>query len=370
MISPHSIELDLTIARTRAVLSIVALVSVYVDPTVPHLTPWMTLTGGPFAIDRYALAMFCIHFAYSLAVFVVTARRRALPNLMHATKTLDIIFAVLIATFTEGATSPSYVFFTFAVIAVGCREGFRSTLLVTAASVVLYFGLILLSSAAESWSYLMRPVYLAITAYLIGFLAQERADFENRIATLEAAAERQEIARALHDGYVQSLAGVNLRLESCRELARRNATDEMLLHLTELQAGVAREYDALRVYVRRLADIEPGRTVHQSNEDTRVTLRVDVTTDAALVQQLLHIALEGIRNVVRHADAATANVRIEQDDEGIRVSIEDDGHGFGKQADAPWSIASRVAECGGRIRIHGAARGARLEIDVPAGTRS
>ena len=64
----------------------------------------------------------------------------------------------------------------------------------------------------------MRAVYLAIAGYLIGFFSQQRALFEAEVRELETRAERQSIARSLHDGYVQALAGVNLRLETCRAL--------------------------------------------------------------------------------------------------------------------------------------------------------
>ena len=51
---------------------------------------------------------------------------------------------------------------------------------------------------------------------------------ESRIRELESASQRERIARSLHDGYMQALAGVNLRLETCRELLRRGR--HALLH--------------------------------------------------------------------------------------------------------------------------------------------
>src|SRR5438445_4714381 len=102
----------------------------------------------------------------------------------------------------------------------------------------------------------MRPVYLAITGYLVGYLGEQRLTLESRVRDLEAAAERERIARSLHDGYVQALAGVNLRLETCRALLGRNRPQDALSEITDLQTGVAREYDAVRTYLRSLAGID------------------------------------------------------------------------------------------------------------------
>jgi len=41
------------IARCRLVLSLVAIVAVYVDPTAPTLMPWLHLTGGGFGISQF-----------------------------------------------------------------------------------------------------------------------------------------------------------------------------------------------------------------------------------------------------------------------------------------------------------------------------
>src|ERR1700704_2516516 len=102
----------------------------------------------------------------------------------------------------------------------------------------------------------MRPAYLAITGCVIGFLGQQRANFEMRVRELETFAEREEIARALHDGYVQVLAGLNLRLEGLRELLQRGRTIEALEEMRELQIGITREYDEVRAYIHSLMNLD------------------------------------------------------------------------------------------------------------------
>ena len=68
----------------------------------------------------------------------------------------------------------------------------------------------------------------------------------------------------------------------------------------------------------------------------------------------------------RHARAGAATIDVAEDRRIIRITIQDDGVGFEHAATPPWSIASRVAECGGHLAIAGAGKpGAHLEIELP-----
>jgi hypothetical protein len=76
-------DIERNIARCRVILSAVAIVTVYIDPTRPTLTRWVPLTGGAFTIDPYVLAVMVSHLAYSLLVYArarsVTADAATLP---------------------------------------------------------------------------------------------------------------------------------------------------------------------------------------------------------------------------------------------------------------------------------------------------
>src|SRR5206468_2725146 len=197
---------------------------------------------------------------YRVATYLVVRQQLATATRIATVSTwADVLFGAAIALVTEGANSPFYVFFAFAVLAAGFRAGLRRAMMVTGASVALYLSLIVVSRPEGLHFYIMRPAYLAITGYLVGYLGEQRMILESRIRELEAASQRERIARSLHDGYVQALAGVNLRLGTCRELLRRGETAEVFAELTELQAGVNREHDQIRSYVRSLTDRDmPG----------------------------------------------------------------------------------------------------------------
>jgi signal transduction histidine kinase len=351
-------DLDLNVARARIALSLVALISIWVDPTTGH---------GIFSIDRYALITLGLHFTYSLTAYFAVRRRISPPQVLATTTALDILFATAVAFFTEGPTSPSYVFFTFAIIAVGCRTGSRATLSVTSVSVLLYLLLIALSPQGVKSLYMMRPAYLAITGCVIGFLGQQRANFEMRARELETLAEREEIARSLHDGYVQVLAGMNLRLEGLRELLTRGGIREALTEVRELQIGITREYDEVRAYIHSLVNLD--RRIAETDspaKETRFCVEATFSANGLLVEHILLIMLEGARNARRHAQAGEVSVKANEAGDMVRITIDDDGVGF-EHSEPPWAIASRVAEFGGRLRLVGQNRsGTHMEIEMRA----
>lgn len=365
---PEVSPMERSIARSRIVLSVIALVAIYIDPTKPTLTRWISLTGGPFKLDPYTRGVLMLHLAYASAVAVALVRGLAsVERLATVTMWADVLFGAAIALVTEGTTSPFYVFFAFAVLTAGSRGGFRAASTVTTASVLLYLSLIVISAPHTANFYLMRPAYLAITGYLVGFVGQQRMDLERRVREVEIAAQRQTIARSLHDGYAQALAGVNLRLETCRELLRRGRQDDATHELNELQTGVRREFDELRGYIRSLAERGPDRGVERARPETRFDVQVGVSGPRDAVEHVLNIVLEGVRNTDRHAAAETATISAQLDGDGGRIVLDDDGIGFVDPAIQPWSIASRVTEIGGELQVTRDGRpGAHLVITIPA----
>ena len=359
---PDSDALDLHIARARIILSLVALTSIYIDPSI----------GGLFHLEPYLLATLLGHLVYSIALYLALARHMS-PRFRHTVAlAMDIFFAAAVTVFTEGTTSPSYVFFVFAIVAAGFRTGFTATLAVTLGCVALY----LLVTAVRheiSSAYFMRAVYLAMAGYFIGFFGQQRARFETRLRELEAASERHMIARSLHDGYVQALAGVTLRLGTCQELLARHRPDEAREELKDLRIGVAREYDQIRSYIRSLARLDEGTPIGEGRAASETRMEVNAAFAASLdmSEQIVQVILEGIRNTARHARARSATIRVAPVDGAVKILIDDDGVGFRDTGVQPWSIASRVAEYGGTMKIGDGDRpGAHLEIDLPLNQES
>jgi len=359
--SATSFSIERSIAQCRLILSVSALIAVYIDPTLP-------MGGGLFTISPWALGALSGHLAYAAVTFRLLARPRVnLDRIALVTAWGDITFAMLIALVTEGTSSPFYVFFSFALIAAGFRWGLRRTLLVAAASVLLYLSLTAMGEHPEDLNLrIMRSVYLGILGYLLGYLGERRLELEDTVRDLERTAERASIARSLHDGFCQALAGVNLRLQTCRELLRGGRSADALAQLEDLQGGVTREYDHLRTYVRTLAELDTPAAPESGDRRTSFSVRVECEGSGELVDHVLQIVREGITNVRRHARARRAVVTVRPDERGLLIHIDDDGVGFPEDAAAPWSMDSRAREVGGVARVtRDRQPGAHLEVRLP-----
>jgi signal transduction histidine kinase len=355
-LTPDFKPFDRSIDVARVVMSLLAMLSLYVDPNA----------GGLFHLSKWLFATLLGHLLYSSLAYLVSDSRIGLRSIRSITTGLDLTFATAIAFLTEGRTSPSFVFFVFTIVAVGFRTGFRDTLLVTLSSVALYLAVIALSSTLGS-IYAMRAVYLAIAGYLIGFFGRQRAAFEAQLRKLEAASERESIARSLHDGYIQSLGAVTLRLESCRDMLVGNEVEDALSEIKEIQVDVTNEYDEVRDYVHTLAGVDGSSSEHPiAKSNTEFTILASFTARGALMEHIMQIMFEGIRNTRRHSRAAHASVKVDQMDATIRIAIDDDGVGLGGRSDSPWTIASRVAQFGGQLAIKENMPGTHIEIALPS----
>jgi signal transduction histidine kinase len=366
--SPHAPQIEDRIAHCRVILSLVALAAVFIDPTTPYVSSWMKVASGRFTIDSYVFVVMGAHLVYSCAVYLATVNKWvSLARLATWTLCADVVLGGAIALMTEGATSPFSAFFAFAVVVAGFRSGLRQAMLVTAASVVIYLGMILISAPGRMNIYVMRPAYLAIVGYLVGYLGQHRLQLEQAVQNLESQQQRHRIARDLHDGFAQAFAGINLRIEGCRRLLRRNDAGNALNELTDLQTSVKREYDELRTYMASLADVHSSPAGSAEPPATRLSVHMNVEGSLDLIDHILQIARESVSNVRRHSAASSARVRVTTEGSQVKISIEDDGVGLENDA-APWSIASRVSEIGGRIELgKGQMQGFHMQILLPQG---
>lgn len=358
-------QMEYNIARCRVVLSVAAFLVVYIDPATPLLERWIPFVNGPFTLDPRLFIIMAMHLTYSALVYFALRARFYPERLIALTTWVDVLLGAAVAVMTEGVNGPSFPFFAFAVAASGLRGGLRHAMLVTTISLGVYSCLILITEGVVADLYIMRPVYLGITGYLLGYLGQQRLELQEQMRQFAIAEQRHRIARDLHDGYAQALSGINLRLEGSRRLLHANRSAQALTDLTELQESVKREFDDLRRYARSLAGVEVTPSLDADHRGTRLALTAELAGSVELIDHVLGIAREGVSNVRRHARAMNAHIDIRGGSDDIRIDIQDDGVGFESET-TPWSIASRVREIGGHIEmINHQQRGAHLAITLP-----
>ncbi len=156
-------------------------------------------------------------------------------------------------------------------------------------------------------------------------------------ATESSTEERRKIAGELHDGLVQSLAGVALNMAGSAE---RTSDPAAAAALEEGASGVRaamREARSLLVELYppnlREAGLANAVTDLGAKVSARgITTSTDVIDDGSLseVDQAIvyRVTQEALRNVVKHSGASQASVRIAIVDGGCDLTIADDGVGF------------------------------------------
>ena len=78
-------------------------------------------------------------------------------------------------------------------------------------------------------------------------------------------------------------------------------------------------------------------------------------------------ASEAVTNALKHADASSLRLTLRRSASGIRLTVEDDGHG-GVVA-TPQALAARVAEVDGTIAVSSNGFGTRVTVEFAAAAR-
>jgi two-component system sensor histidine kinase UhpB len=200
--------------------------------------------------------------------------------------------------------------------------------------------------------------------------------------------ERKRIARELHDDTSQALATLDLNLERIQTALDDPAACERVAASRQL---LQQTMDGLRklVYDLRptmLDDLGLLPAIRWYARTRLGTEGVQVSVEAAncegrlapaLETALFRIAQEGINNIVKHAQAQHALVRLECANNQVILTVEDDGHGFDLDqkvgADGQlghlglFGIQERVRLLGGFASVDSTiGYGTRLVITVPA----
>jgi len=223
---------------------------------------------------------------------------------------------------------------------------------------------------------------------LDGLAAQRRRTRELAARELGAAeAERKRIARELHDETAQLLVALLLRLRLAREAAetavRDRLLDEAREQASEILEGVRRFARGLRPPLLDEAGLVPALEAHVRGleEVSGMRITVEATSPTGALPPEVELALyrivqEALSNVVRHAGASHARVRIGRADGAVEVNVEDDGHGFrvervlsaGDAGLGLFGMKERAASLGGDVHVESEpGRGTRVSVRIPVG---
>jgi signal transduction histidine kinase len=158
-------------------------------------------------------------------------------------------------------------------------------------------------------------------------------------ALLSSEFERRRIAQDLHDGVIQDLAGAGLVLPLVADRVKESRSSpqdgDLLSRLHDLVTLNVQRLRSLmvEVYPPDLtgAGLRPAieNLVLESADrvDTEVHIDPELRLREGAARLAYRIVREGLRNVVKHADARSALVEIRREDGCVHVLVADDGRG-------------------------------------------
>ena len=202
-------------------------------------------------------------------------------------------------------------------------------------------------------------------------------------------AERQRLARELHDRVGQNLTALGINLNIIQMQMPENMSTSVQFHLddslslveltaerirdvmADLRPPVLDDYGlvaALRWYTEKIARrIDTPITVEGEEPDPRMSTRIENT--------LFRIAQEALTNVTKHAQASHVKISVDMVGNILRLSVSDDGIGFDPQhlsetGDGQgWGLLSmteRAEAVGGQVQIISSPnQGTTVTVEVP-----
>ena len=204
--------------------------------------------------------------------------------------------------------------------------------------------------------------------------------------------ERRRIARDLHDGVVQNLAGMAFTLTATASQLKDRAGSDGEGNLLEVLEQSAEEtrlaMKDLRTLIIEIAPptlrreglhaalLEILQTLRSAGTRTRLELPSNLRLRPDRASLIFRVAQEVLRNVVAHADAKHVSVALKEIDGMAILKISDDGKGFSADQVArrraeghvgTSAIVELAEDAGGTLDIQSElGRGTRVTLSVPA----
>jgi two-component system NarL family sensor kinase len=201
--------------------------------------------------------------------------------------------------------------------------------------------------------------------------------------------ERRRVARDLHDGPVQSLAGVSFSFAAAadRLAADGNGDDPTVRTLRE---GAGQSRQALRELRRAMVEIHPPDLQGAGLEgalddlvsplsDSGIDSEVDVSPGLELTPEtealMFRVTQEAVRNAVAHADPNRVSVRVATQNGSASLTIQDDGRGFTSEQEEEQAARGHrgltlmrelVRDAGGQMQIDSReGHGTSVRVEIP-----
>ena len=329
----------------------------------PGEPPWSVTV---WAFSLIATVMFLVLYFRSF-----NCNDRELPRLLSGITTLGYVFLPVTGT---GST---FIIYACALTAHyrNLRKSLTALALILAGFLiecaVMYF-MPQTPYAHTTWFWLPTVMIGGIIGAANAWFADDEAkrrviiQSQEEIRRLAATAERERIARDLHDLLGHTLTLITVKAELAARLAERDVAGAAA-EMRELER-ISR--DALRQVREAVGGYRSGGLAGEL-ANARVALKA---ANVELVAELesrdcppMHdnlfslVLREAVTNIVRHSKARRCNVKLQYHDRGATLTIEDDGRGGNlKEGNGLRGMRERLAALDGALHIESGRDGTRL----------
>ncbi|MCE7947444.1 MAG: GAF domain-containing protein [Chloroflexi bacterium CFX4] len=209
-------------------------------------------------------------------------------------------------------------------------------------------------------------------------IAIENATLSDQLRRLAVLEERDRISMELHDGIIQSIYAIGIKLE-----LMRLSVPEQSAQIAAVNSDLNRVIEDLRRYIRDLrVGVELSLTLREQMNELATRFRevssarlvMDISSVTHLNEDRLHALLqitrESLSNTVRHANASEVYVDLHETPTHITLVISDNGKGFDPKSVPPGiglrNIRQRARQLDGSVEIASrAGRGSTITVMLP-----
>jgi len=194
--------------------------------------------------------------------------------------------------------------------------------------------------------------------------------------------EKKRIAKELHDGIMNKLAGIRFNLFILEKKTDPETTLKCMTYISEIQSiekeirNIAHDlhqdvFDTNNDYAELIKSL-----VNSLDEITELKIHLEMDTKvewetipAVIKMHVYRILQESINNSIKHSHAEIITVTIIEQHKILTLEIKDDGYGFNTQQESVSmgikNIKSRTAEIKGNCKIDSSQKGTSILITIP-----
>jgi PAS domain S-box-containing protein len=216
-------------------------------------------------------------------------------------------------------------------------------------------------------------------------LAIETTSLRQQSEQSAALAERNRLARELHDSVTQSLYSVTLYAEAANRLLASGNVTEAANHVRELRETAQEALREMRLLIFELRPLVLSKIglaaalrSRLESVESRGGIQTELIVEGAeklpylLEEELYQVATEALNNLLKHAHAHHVTLRLVVTQEQVRLEISDDGVGFNlamAESSGGFGLAGmreRAQRLGGHLQIATeSSLGTKISLDVP-----